>query len=95
MKIAFIHQNCPGQFAYLAPYLAADKDNEVVFITQPGKPTPAGVRKVEYSPAREPSEKTHHYLRLTESGFDWGSLWESLRVLLQDAAMHAGEPHHH
>lgn len=68
MKIAFIHQNCPGQFAYLAPYLAADKNNEVVFITQPGKPTPAGVRKVEYSPAREPSEKIHHYLRLTESG---------------------------
>ena len=38
---------------------------------------------------------TNRGLRLTESGFDWGSLWESLRVLLQDAAMHAGEPHHH
>jgi len=34
-------------------------------------------------------------LRLTETGFDWGSLWERLQVLLQDAAMHAGEPHHH
>ena len=50
MKIAFIHQNCPGQFAYLAPFLASNKDNEVVFLTQPGKPTPAGVRKVEYEP---------------------------------------------
>lgn len=68
MKIVFIHQNCPGQFKYLAPYLAADKNNEVVFITQPNKPTPAGVRKVEYSPKREPSESTHHYLRLTEEG---------------------------
>jgi len=68
MKIAFIHQNCPGQFKHLAPFLAANKDNEVVFITQPGKPTPPGVKKVEYKPKREPSESTHHYLRLTESG---------------------------
>lgn len=68
MKVAFIHQNCPGQFKYLAPFLAANKNNEVVFITQPGKPTPAGVRKVEYKPKREPSKSTHHYLRLTESG---------------------------
>jgi sulfite exporter TauE/SafE/copper chaperone CopZ len=34
-------------------------------------------------------------LRLTETGFDWGSLWERLQVLLHDAAMHSGEPHHH
>ncbi len=68
MKLVFIHQNCPGQFKHLAPHLANRPGNEVVFITQPGKPTPTGVRKLEYRPGRKPSPKTHHYLRLTEAG---------------------------
>ncbi len=68
MKILFIHQNCPGQFKHLAPYLAADQDNEVVFITRPGKPSLANVRKVEYKPSREVAGSTHRYLRLMEEG---------------------------
>ena len=68
MRILFVHQNCPGQFKHLAPHFGADPDNEVVFITQPGKPDPAGVRKIEYTPARKPSTATHRYLRLTEEG---------------------------
>ncbi|HOP15746.1 MAG: glycosyltransferase family 4 protein [Gammaproteobacteria bacterium] len=88
MKIAFVHQNCPGQFAYLAPFLAADKNNEVVFITQPGKPTPAGVRKVEYSPKRKPAESTHHYLRLTESGILNGQAVAMKAVELRDSGFY-------
>ncbi|HEB97133.1 MAG TPA: glycosyltransferase [Sedimenticola thiotaurini] len=68
MRILFIHQNCPGQFKHLAPRLAADPANEVVFLTRPGKPSLPNVRKVEYRPARKPSPKTHRYLRLTEEG---------------------------
>lgn len=88
MKILFIHQNCPGQFAYLAPFLAADKNNEVVFITQPGKPTPAGVRKVEYTPKRKPSDGTHHYLRLTESGILNGQAVAMKAVELRDGGFY-------
>ena len=68
MKILFIHQNCPGQFKYLAPHLAADERNEVVFITRPGKPTPQNVRKVEYKPSRKVATATHRYLKLMEEG---------------------------
>lgn len=68
MKVLFIHQNCPGQFKHLAPRLAADQRNEVVFITRPGKPDLPKVRKEEYQPSRECSSEIHHYLRLTEEG---------------------------
>jgi glycosyltransferase involved in cell wall biosynthesis len=68
LKVVFIHQNCPGQFKYLAPHLASQPGNEVVFLTQPGKPNPPGVSKVEYRPARKPSRSIHHYLRLSEEG---------------------------
>ena len=68
MKLLFIHQNCPGQFKHLAPRLAANARNEVVFITRPGKPNLPNVRKVEYKPSREVAKSTHHYLRLMEEG---------------------------
>jgi glycosyltransferase involved in cell wall biosynthesis len=68
VNILFIHQNCPGQFKHLAPRLAADKRNEIVFITRPGKPDLKNVRKVEYEPSREPAPSTHRYLRLMEEG---------------------------
>ncbi|MDX1810789.1 MAG: glycosyl transferase family 1, partial [Gammaproteobacteria bacterium] len=67
MKILFIHQNCPGQFKHLAPYLAK-QGHQVLFLTQPGKPEVLGVKKIEYVPSRLASEKTHHYLRQTEQG---------------------------
>jgi glycosyltransferase involved in cell wall biosynthesis len=68
MKIVFVHQNCPGQFKYLAVALAAIPGNQVVFITRPGKPDLPHVRKLEYTPARKPADSTHRYLRLTEEG---------------------------
>jgi glycosyltransferase involved in cell wall biosynthesis len=68
MKLLFVHQNCPGQYKHLAPRLAADPGNQVVFITKPGKPELPKVRKVEYTPARSPRRSTHHYLRQIEDG---------------------------
>ncbi|NNL17645.1 MAG: hypothetical protein HKP37_02780 [Boseongicola sp.] len=61
MKVLFEHQNCPGQFKHLAPVLATLGD-EVVFITQKGKPVVQGVRKIEYAPHREVTPKIHPYL---------------------------------
>lgn len=68
MKVLFVHQNCPGQFKHLAPRLASVEGNEVVFITRTGKPNLPNVRKLEYTPAREPAPSTHRYLRLMEEG---------------------------
>ncbi len=67
MRILFIHQNCPGQYRHLARRLAAQDGNEVVFITQPGKPNLPGVRKIEYKPARQPAPEMHFYVRGLEA----------------------------
>ena len=66
MKVLFVHQNCPGQFKYLAPALAAE-GHEVLFITQKNKPTPPGVKKIEYAPHRKVTPKIHPYLAGTEA----------------------------
>ena len=66
MKVLFVHQNCPGQFKHLAPKLASD-GHEVVFITQKGKPTPPGVKKIEYEAHRKVTPKIHPYLVGTEA----------------------------
>lgn len=66
MNLLFIHQNCPGQFKHLAPRIAAESGDRVVFITQRGKPDVAGVIKAEYEPTRQPAPSTHRYLRLME-----------------------------
>ncbi|NNE79004.1 MAG: glycosyltransferase [Silicimonas sp.] len=66
MKLLFVHQNCPGQFKHLTPALAADA-HEVLFIGQPGKPTPQGVKRLEYEPHRKVTPKIHPYLAGTEA----------------------------
>ncbi|MCB1759948.1 MAG: glycosyltransferase family 4 protein [Gammaproteobacteria bacterium] len=68
MNLLFVHQNSPGQFKHLAPHLASLPGNQVVFITRPGKPDLPGIHKIEYVPRRNPSERTHRYLRLVEEG---------------------------
>lgn len=66
MKALFVHQNCPGQFKHLAPTLAAE-GHEVLFIGQKNKPTPNGVKRLEYEPHRKVTEKIHPYLVGTEA----------------------------
>ena len=84
MKILFVHQNCPGQFKHLAPRLANAPENEVVFITRPGKPDLPGVEKWAYNPARQPSVSTHRYLRLTEQGVLNGQAVAKMASSLRD-----------
>jgi glycosyltransferase involved in cell wall biosynthesis len=67
MRILFIHQNCPGQYKHLARHMAAQPGNEVVFITQPGKPNLPDVRKIEYKATRKPTVETHFYIRGLEA----------------------------
>jgi glycosyltransferase involved in cell wall biosynthesis len=66
LKALFVHQNCPGQFKALAPALAAE-GHEVVFIGQKNKPTPEGVKRLEYSPHRKVTANIHPYLGGTEA----------------------------
>lgn len=53
MKLLFIHQNMPGQYRELIQWLAAQKEHEIVFLTQRQKPPKFdGVKTAIY--------KTHH-----------------------------------
>lgn len=68
MRILFVHQNAPGQFRHLAPHLAADPGNEVVFLGQGARA--AGLQGVQWRgyPAPQPAgSQTGHYLRRIES----------------------------
>jgi len=49
MKILFLHHNMPGQYKHLARACAADRNNQVMFLTNPGKPDIPGVVKYEYT----------------------------------------------
>lgn len=66
MHILFLHQNMPGQFKYLAPYLAANPKNRVVFMTQRDGVVMPGVEPAVYRPARPVANATHPYLRMSE-----------------------------
>lgn len=66
MKFLFVHQNFPGQYLHLARHLAADRSNEVVFITQREDAKLAGVRNVVYKPTRPVTGGVHHYVQETE-----------------------------
>jgi glycosyltransferase involved in cell wall biosynthesis len=72
LKILFVHQNAPGQFKHLAPHLAADPANEVVFLGQQ-RPREAGrVRWLVYPPPRPPVAETHRYLHRMEASVGRG-----------------------
>jgi glycosyltransferase involved in cell wall biosynthesis len=63
VKYLFVHQNFPGQFLHIVRHLAAAKQHEIVFITEPNANVISGVRKVPYRGPRAPSSETHPALR--------------------------------
>ena len=72
MDILFLHQNIPGQYKHLAPALAAEPGNRVVFVTKRQGVTLPGVRTVVYAEPPASAPATHHYLRLTEAALRHG-----------------------
>ena len=66
MKILFLHRNFPGQFRYLAPLLAQDPNNEVVFISHEPKGQIPGIKKYVYKLKRQVPDNCHRYLRYYE-----------------------------
>ena len=66
MKLLFIHQNFPGQYAHAARHLV-HAGHEVSFITQPRQARIEGVRKLEYRPRPALGSAAHPYLRELEN----------------------------
>jgi glycosyltransferase involved in cell wall biosynthesis len=67
LNILFVHQNMPGQFKHLAPQLARDPANKVVFVTKRDNVDLPGVRRISYPAPRAAKSSTHHYVRLFEN----------------------------
>ena len=72
MNILFIHQNMPGQFKHLAPMLAAQPGNRVLFLTQTVRRTLPGVEAVTYPAPHQGKGGGHHYLRRVEDAVRHG-----------------------
>jgi len=66
MNILFLHRNFPAQFRYIAPALANDKDNKVVFITNNTTTNLPNITKVSYKLKRQVPDDCHRYLRFYE-----------------------------
>jgi hypothetical protein len=87
MKLLFVHQNFPGQYKSLAPFLAADRQNEVVSI---GEKKPdrkiniKGVRHLTYDKPQGASASTHHYLHALEAGVRRGQAVARVALALRN-----------
>ena len=60
MNFLFVHQNMPGQYRELLPWLVAQGGHNIVFLTQ-RTPLPQikGVTSVGYKPHRTPAEDAY------------------------------------
>lgn len=72
MRILFVHQNMPAQYAHLAAHYAADPRNEVVFLTRRKDMQMPGVRTVRYDLARQPRTDAHHYVKFLDEHLLYG-----------------------
>ena len=86
MRILFVHCNYPAQFRHLSQYLAADLNNEIVFLCQNKEWIATDVPHLKlsrYQLGREPKgDLCHPYLRRYETAVLHGqaALREALRL---------------
>ena len=101
MNLLFIHGNFPGQFLYLAPYLARHAADRTVFLTESDNPQGidlSGVELVRFALHRQPTEGVHDYLRPSEEAVLRGqAVLRALLKLIEQgftpdvAVVHGGE----
>ncbi len=61
MKILFVHQNFPGQYKHIAPYLASKK-HEIVAVSINKQPDITGINQIQYSLKRGTSQNIHPWV---------------------------------
>jgi glycosyltransferase involved in cell wall biosynthesis len=83
LNILFLHPNMPGQFKHLAPALARNPANRVVFVTKRSNVEIAGVERVTYKPPREVHPTTHPYLQRYENAILHGQQVVRVGLTLQ------------
>jgi glycosyltransferase involved in cell wall biosynthesis len=66
MRFLFVHQNFPAQFGRMATQLAANPENQVVFLTGREDVQLPNVQKAIFKETRKVGKETHHYIRHIE-----------------------------
>jgi len=66
MKYLFIHQNFPAQYLHLLRHLAAQKQHELLFLTESDRNNIVGVRKMLHRLGRQPNPGIHPHARELE-----------------------------
>lgn len=82
LKYLFIHQNFPAQYKHIVQHLAAQKGNQVRFITQPNENAMSGVTKITYPKDERGPINCHAYsVELDRAIFTGATVAEVCRKL--------------
>ena len=85
MNILFLHRNFPAQFRHVAPALASDPNNKVVFITNNDTLNLPNIRKVVYRTKREVPKDCHGYLRFVEESVIHAQATAEAAIMLKNS----------
>ena len=84
MNILLLHPNCPGQFVYLAPFLAKDTNHKVVVITKGNTMNLPNVKIGLYKTTRAVTPGLHSYLvPMEEAVLDGQAVFRAVYSLKQ------------
>lgn len=84
MNILFLHRNFPAQFRYIAPELASNQNNKVVFITNNDTTKMNNIVKIPYKLKREVPNNCHSYLRFYEECVNHGQAVAEAAIKLKE-----------
>ena len=84
MKFLFLHRNFPAQFRHIAPALASDPNNEVIFITNNDTVNLPNIKKAIYRQKREIPDDCHRYLRFVEESLIHGQATAEVALALKE-----------
>ena len=84
MNILFLHRNFPAQFRHIAPILASDPNNKVVFITNNDKLNLPNIKKYQYKLKRQIPNDCHRYLRFVEESIIHGQATAEVAMALKN-----------
>ncbi len=66
MRLLFLHNNFPGQYARIIKHLNGRKGIDILAVSRAGNRQPSPVRRIDYEPHRSVCEQVHPALRYTE-----------------------------
>lgn len=84
MNILFLHRTFPGQFKYIAPILAADPKNVVMFMTADGRFEAPGINKLVYSIKQDDPNSYHPYLKEYETFLAHGKACAEILIAMKN-----------